>query len=178
MEKFLRKTHGIAERSNAQTRPSALRSTVTDPTLKLDKKDLDALQDMFIAAALSRLPPLKSTAEPGMGGSDHDAKASQEEGTEFGNPRPPETDTQLENYIEKHVITGMDATRKKFTIEPEPEDLLHPSTDWIDTTESKYDALLTDVELPDIDKDDCMPGLTIHHSVGQQTTIDNGDDPT
>ena len=178
MEKFLRKTHGIAEHSNAQTRPSALRSTVTDPTLKLDKKSLDALQDMFIAAALSRLPPLKSTAEPGMGGSDHDAKASQEEGTEFGNPRPPETDTQLENYIEKHVITGMDTTRKKFTIEPEPEDLLHPSTDWIDTTESKYDALLTDVELPDIDKDDCMPGLTIHHSVGQQTTIDNGDDPT
>ena len=178
MEKFLRKTHGIAERSNAQKRPSALRNTVSNSTLKLDKKDLDALQDMFIAAALSRLPPLKSTAEPGMGGSDHDAKASQEEGTEFGNPRPPETDTQLENYIEKHVITGMDTTRKKFTIEPEPEDLLHPSTDWIDTTESKYDALLTDVELPGIDKDDCMPGLTIHHSVGQQTAINNGDDPT
>ena len=68
MEKFLQKTHGIAKRSNAQTRPNALRSTVTDPTLKLDKKDLDALQDMFIAAALSRLPPLKSAAEPGMGG--------------------------------------------------------------------------------------------------------------
>ena len=77
----------------------------------------------------------------------------------------------MENYIEKHVITGMDTTRKKFTIEPEPEDLLHPSTDWIDIKESKYDALLTDVELPGIDKDDCMPGLTIHHSVGQQTTI-------
>ena len=175
METFLRKMHGIAEHSNAQTRPSALRSTVTDPTLKLDKKDLDALQDMFIAAALSRLPPLKSTAEPGMGGSDHDAKASQEESTEFGKPRPPETDTQLENYMEKHVIAGMDATRKKFTIEPEPEDLLHPSTDWIDIKEREYD---TDVELPDIDKDDCMPGLTIHHSVGQHTTINNGDDPT
>ena len=76
------------------------------------------------------------------------------------------------------MITGMDTTRKKFTIEPEPEDLLRFSTDWIDIKESKYDALLTNVELPDIDKDDCMPGLTIHHSVGQQTTIDNGDDPT
>ena len=91
MEKFLRKTHGIAEHSNAQTRPSALRSTVTDPTLKLDKKDLDALQDMFIAAALSRLPPLKSTAKPGMGGSDHDAKTSHKEDTEFEKPRPPES---------------------------------------------------------------------------------------
>ena len=178
MEKFLRKTHGIAERSNAQTTPRALRNTVTNSMLKLDKKDFDALQDMFIAAALSRLPPLKSTAEPGMEGSDHDTKASQEEDTEFGRPRPPETDAQLENYIEKHVIAGMDTTRKKFTIEPEPEDLLHPSTDWIDTTESKYDALLTDVELPGIDKDDCMSGLTIHHSVGRQTTINNGNDPT
>ena len=44
--------------------------------------------------------------------------------------------------------------------------------------ESKYDALLTDVELPGIDKDDCMPGLAIRHSVGQQTTINNDDDPT
>ena len=52
------------------------------------------------------------------------------------------------------------------------------STDWIDIKESNCDALPTDVELPDIDKDNCMPGLTIHHSVGQQTTIDNGDDPT
>ena len=141
------RTHGIAERSNAQTRPSALRNIVTDSTLKLGKKDLDALQDMFIAAALSRLPPLKSTAEPGMGGSDHNAKTSHKEDTEFKKPRPPETDTQLENYIEKHVMTGMDTTRKKFTIEPEPEDLLHPSTDWIDIKEREYDALLTDIEL-------------------------------
>ena len=71
----------------------------------------------------------------------------------------------------------MDTTRKKFTIEPEPEDLLRFSTDWIDIKGSKYDALLTDVELPDVGKDDCISGLTIHHSVGQQTTIDNGDDP-
>ena len=110
-----------------------------------------------------------------MGGCDCDTEISQEENTEFGKPWPPETDAQLENDIEKHVITGMDTTRKRFTIEPEPEDLLHPSTDWIDIKEREYD---TDVELPDIDKDDCMPGLTIHHSVGQQTTINNGDDPT
>ena len=69
-----------------------------------------------------------------------DLDIEEEESAEFGNPRPPETDTQLENYIEKHVITGMDTTRKKFTIEPEPEDLLRFSTDWIDIKESKYDA--------------------------------------
>ena len=84
---------------------------------------------------------------------------------------PPPKAGRLASRSAKPTLDGS-------SLKPEPEDLLHPSTDWIEIKEREYDALLTDVELPGIDKDDCMPGLTIHHSVGQQTTIDNGDDPT
>ena len=104
-----------------------------------------------------------------MGGYGHDTEAPPD--TEFEQPRPPETDAQLKNDIEKN-------TRKEFTIELEPEDLLYTSKDWTYVKEHEYDVLPDDAELPDIDKDNCIPILTIQHSVGQQTTINNGDDPT
>ena len=104
-----------------------------------------------------------------MGGYEHGTEASPD--TEFEQPRPPGIDAQSRNAIEKN-------TQKEFTIKLKPEDLLYTSKDWTYVKEHEYDVLPDDAELPDIDKDNCMPGLTIQHSVGQQTTIDNGDDPT